>query len=501
MKKRFVKLMAAITCATILTTTSVVSFAGESSYDYIYDFWGDVQDSPDFYEVSRVFTASDLGLETNFKSPSGLYASGNSLYICDTGNNRIVEVERVSSQELKVVRIIDSFKGPVDTVTFSAPEDIAISSEGNIFITDGGNHRILKLDSELNYIMHFEKPVDNTLDPDLSFQPKKLVVDDAERVYCIATGINKGLIKYEPDGTFSGFVGATKVTYNFMDYLWKKFATQAQRAKMESFVPTEYDNIYLDHEGFIYAVTSAPDKEDIRSGDADVIRKLNLMGNDIIVRNGEWFLIGDLYFGNGGGYEGPSRLTDVTVMENDIYMVLDRNRGRVFAYDDQGNMVFAFGGNGNMDGYFRKPAGIEHIGHELYVLDNIDCAITTFVPTEFGKHVYRAIETFDEGDYETSERAWREAAKLNGNYDLAYIGIGRALLRQKRFREAMDYFELKYDYINYSKAYKQFRKEWVEENIVLIVVVILLIFLVPMGIGKVRSVKREIDEDKDGLFK
>ena len=69
-----------------------------------------------------------------------------------------------------------------------------------------------------------------------------------------------------------------------------------------------------------------------------------------------------------------------SLTENDIYVCLDRNRGRLFGYDDQGRMVFAFGGNGNMDGYFRKPVALEHIGHELYVLDTLDCAITTFVP-------------------------------------------------------------------------------------------------------------------------
>ena len=82
---------------------------------------------------------------------------------------------------------------------------------------------------------------------------------------------------------------------------------------------------------------------------------------------------------------------------------------------------------------------------------------------------------------------------LNGNYDLAYIGIGRSLLRQERYREAMDYFELKYDDENYSKAYKQYRKEWVEEHIVIIVVVVLALFLIPLSIGKVKAIKHEID--------
>ena len=38
----------------------------------------------------------------------------------------------------------------------------------------------------------------------------------------------------------------------------------------------------------------------------------------------------------------------------------------------------------------------------------------------------------------------------------------------------MDYFELKYDEDNYSKAYKQYRKQWVEDNIVVIVIVVTL---------------------------
>ena len=146
-----------------------------------------------------------------------------------------------------------------------------------------------------------------------------------------------------------------------------------------------------------------------------------------------------------------------------------------------------------MDGYFRRPVAIEHMNHDLFVLDELDCAITLFITTEFGELVYDAIEQFDAGDYESSGASWERVKALDGNYDLAYIGIGRSLLRQEKYGEAMEYFDLKYDAENYSKAYKQYRKEWVQDNIVIIVVVLLLVFLVPMGIGKIRSLKKEID--------
>ncbi len=484
----------AISAMMVMGSSLTASAANaDRSYTYNYDYWGDVQDSPDAYTVSDVFTSTDLGLDVKMKAPQGLYVKDNLVYICDTGNNRILELERVSREKFEVKRIIDSFKGNVEVTTFSGPTDIAVSEEGEFFIADKGNERILKLDSDLNYMTQFDKPVDSSLDPNASFLPTKIVIDTAGRVYCVASGINKGLIKYENDTTFSGFVGATPVTYDWADYIWKKLATQEQRAQMESFVPTEYDNAYIDHEGFIYVVTDSVEEEDLDAGEVDPIRKLNLLGNDILVRNGEWPVFGDLYFGEGGGHTGPSYFTDVTVMENDIYVVLDRNRGRLFGYDDQGRMVYAFGSNGNMDGYFNQPSALEHMGHDLLVLDSLDCSLTLFTVTEFGSLIYQAIEQFDDGDYVGSGESWQKVMDIDGNYDLAYIGIGRALLRQEQYAEAMDYFELKYDDENYSKAFKQYRKDWVEEHIVIIVILLLAVFLIPLGIGKVKSIKHEID--------
>ena len=146
-----------------------------------------------------------------------------------------------------------------------------------------------------------------------------------------------------------------------------------------------------------------------------------------------------------------------------------------------------------MDGYFRYPIAIEHMGYDLLVLDSLDCAITLFTPTEFGSLVYQAVDLFDSGLYEESGETWQKVMDINGNYDLAYIGIGRSLLRQERYHEAMEYFELKYDDENYSKAYKQYRKEWVEEHIVIIFIVVFAVLVIPLTIGKVRNIKHEID--------
>ncbi len=510
MKKIITGIAAFALAVMVFAESSLPAFAMNKSYTYNYDFWGDVQNSPDFYSVQEVYTTTELGLDKPLKNPQGMFAFGNSLYVCDTGNNRIIELERTETGELVFKRSIEEFKfNPrlvqkkegeedkevpvVEITTFNAPSDINISQDGEMFIADKGNARILKLDQDLNYLMQFNIPNDPSIEENTSFQPNKLAIDTAGRVYCVATGINKGLIKYEANGEFSQFLGATEVSYNFLEYLKKRFATQAQREKMTSFVPTEYDNIYMDYEGFVYACIGSVSEEDLKAGTVNAVRRLNMLGQDILVRNGEFPVYGDIYMGTGGGVTGPSRFIDVTAFENDVYVCLDSNRGRLFGYDDQGELVFAFGGNGNHSGYFRKPSAIEHIGTDLYVLDSLDCSITVFATTEFGDLVYNAMDQFDKGEYDASEQSWIKAKELNGNYNLAYIGIGRALLRQEKYKEAMEYFELKYDPENYSKAFKQYRKIWVEENIGMVTVALILIILVPFGIGKVRRIKREID--------
>lgn len=488
--KRIGALVAA--CFMILVSMPIQAQAAEKGYTYTFDYWGDVQFSPDAYEVATVVTGADLGLEKKMTSPQGLFVYEDYIYVCDTNNNRILELQRVDKTKVVLIREITEFTGDAEIVTFNAPTDISVT-EDYFYIADKNNGRIVKLTKDLEYVQVFTKPVDETFDQAANFLPHKLAVDSADRVYCIATNVNKGLIKYEADGTFSGYVGATPATYNFTDYIWKKIATKEQRAKMENFVPTEYDNMYMDSEGFIYVTTTNVSEQDLDSGKADPVRRLNMMGSDILIRNGNWYVIGDIHWGSAGGYSGPSLLTDVTAFDNESYSVLDKTRGRLFTYDDQGNLLFAFGGSGHSDGYFRMPVAIEHMGYDLLVLDQLNCSITIFTPTEYGNLIFQAMDLFRAGKYEESEAAWRKVISLNGNYDLAYIGIGRALLRQERYREAMDYFKLKWDADNYSKAFQQYRKIWVEENIAWIIAGLAVVIIIPLVIGKIRKIKYEID--------
>jgi tetratricopeptide (TPR) repeat protein len=262
---------------------------------------------------------------------------------------------------------------------------------------------------------------------------------------------------------------------------------------MEAFVPTEYNNIALDADGFIYATIGTFDNNS--SGSTDPVRRLNAKGNDILIRNGYYDPRGDIQYGSGGGYTGPSKFVDVAVLENECYYCLDNNRGRIFGYDFQGNMLYAFGGIGYREGSFKNPVAIEDLGDSLLILDKELGTITQMTLTEYGTLINDALNTYKKGEYDESAAYWEKVLKLNGNYDLAYIGIGRALLRQDRYEEAMNYFKLKLDYKNYSKAYKLYRKEWVEDNIGYIFAVFIAWLLFIFIKNTVKRIRREVNEE------
>ena len=467
-----------------------------TSYTYCYDYWGDVQESPDAYRIKTVIDSVSLGVENmggiKMSKPQGLYVRNNDLYIVDTSNNRILQV-RCEGLDYTLLRVIDHVDGAGKT-GFSSPYDVYVDEQDSIYVADYSNQRVVMMDKDLNLIREYLKPEDSTFDQGKDFLPKKITVDVAGRVYVLATNINKGLIKYEADGEFTGFIGANPVRVTMAEYIWKRyFMTQEQRNASTAFVPTEYENIYMDHEGFIYATTTTFSEYDLKSDVAKPIRRLNGLGTDILIKNDTYPPIGDLWWAEGDStYYGPSRMTDITVFDDDIYVALDRIRGRLFGYDSQGVMLWAFGTRGGTDGAFMRAVSLEHMGRDLLVLDEVKNSVTVFTPTEYGNTIYLANKKYHEGDYAGSAEVWQDVLKMNANYPLAFRGIARAILREDRFEEAMEYFKMAHDQESYGRVFKLYRKEWVEKNVGWLVLILAAVLVVPLILGRFRRMKWEV---------
>ena len=476
--------------ALILFPSATVK-AERSVYTYTYDYWEVERESPDAYSVQETVTGSKLGIG-DFNNPQGLYVRDNRIYVCDTGNHRIVVLERDGNNNIEVIDQIYEFSGDVELNTFSQPHDIFVTETGELYIADTNNQRVLHLSSDYKLIKVITRPTDETVDKAADFLPTKLVADKAGRCFVLARNFNKGYLQYDRDGLFIGYMGASEVRFNLTDYIWKLLSTQKQKSQMAQFVPTEYNNVAMDKDGFLYATNAIFEEYQLRNDEAKPIRKLNSMGTDILVKNGYLPPIGDQWWDTAGGVSGSSRLIDITVLDNDIYYAIDRTRGRIFGYDDQGNLLYAFGSLGNKLGYQQFPTALEHMGTDLLVLDSRNLGITFYTLTEYGKLINDAIKAYSLGQYDLSADYWREVLRLNGNYDMAYIGIGRSLLRQERYKEAMEYFEFALDRMNYCKAFQLYRKEWIEENIAWIFTSFFLIITVPIVIGKIKKIRREV---------
>ncbi|MCL1862934.1 MAG: hypothetical protein FWF78_05160 [Defluviitaleaceae bacterium] len=501
MKKFICYALVAILFVAILPTS--VFGAAARSYTYSYNEWGAPIPSPDAYRVSAYilgqhlyFNGENIGA---FHSPQDIHVHGNLLYLVDSGNHRIIIMEFFEDTTFEVIDIRTYALRNGEQTTFSNPHGIYISpweaNYGQIWLADTENHRVLHLDENwhvLNEVLHPGIYGISQLSPESDFFPTKLAVDFSGRLFVQARAVNRGFMEFDRYGVFAGYMGAPPVEITPWDQLWRFIATQEQRERRLLNVPVEYNNLSIDHEGFIFGTISQV------TDNLQPVVRLNMMGDDVLIRNGWAYPVGDLWYGQGADRSGPSEFVAVTALPNNNYVVFDRNRGRLFAYDTQGNLLYVWGGPGNREGFFTMPAALDNMGFTLFALDAGIGAnfanLTRFDLTEYGALVNDALEKYHQGLYQESYYLWHDVLRINGNFGMAYTGIARNLLRLGYYREAMELFRYQNDEINFGRAFGFYRRIWMEDNFWIFVVVIATLAIVPAVVKKILKVRREIRE-------
>lgn len=480
---------AALLAAGILAGSLAVPMTVQAAmpYDtYSYDHWGEVVKEPHTYLYTRTISEKQLGSALRY--PSDLFVTEDGLYIADTGNNRILVTDFEGKLRMELTAAAD------ESDLLSGPQGIFVTEDGHIYVADTGNSRIVEYDGNGSYIRQIGRPVTTLITEGQEYSPTKVVVDEAGRIYVIAYGINMGLVEFGASGEFQGFMGATRVSVSAFEYIWKNyFSTQAQQQRMETIIPTEYSNIFVDNEGFIYATINNLSDADIISG-ADAIRRLNPTGKDVLRRLGDFDIIGDLATTT-YGYDWSS-FVDVAATDYGCYFILDETDGKVFAYDNDGNSLFVFGRSGIREGNFQKPVAIGLGGNEqtIYVLDSVLGSVLIFDITEYGSHLLDAIRRNNLGDAEGSTREWEQVLKYNSNSELAYIGLGKTYLTEERYREAMECFELGNSKKYYSRAFAYYRKELMEKYLTGVVIGVAVLLFAVWIVKKILRCRRWVGE-------
>ena len=475
----------------ILTAACVTANAGSAYQTYVYDVYGDALYSPDAYTAINSVGSDYMGLELPIENPGDMVTDeAHNVYIADTGNNRIVVLDRYYKVNFTIAEFSND-QGVPDRLT--APQGVFVSEPNEkygklIWVCDTGSNRIVVFDEFGNFQRIVEEPESSLFDQDSVYKPVAIAVDAYNRLYVVSSTTYQGVIVMTDEGEFTGFIGAQAVSMSAWEIIWRRFQTKEQREASEQKVSTEFNNISINRgKGLVYVTTSTIEEGAVegaikgkdKKGTNSPVKLLNANGTEIMRRNGFWMPAGEIDFSSRSTDEitGVSTIIDAAVGPEDTWSIIDEKRNRIYTYDFDGNLLFAFGDNGTMLGNLGSIEAVAYQGTNMLILDKTNDNITVFQRTEYGDILLQAIAAEATQDFDLAINLWTDVLKRNSNFDSAYVGIGQAMYRNKDYANSLSYFEAAYDTDNWSNSYKEIRKEWMSTYFLLLLLIIVVVIL------------------------
>ena len=386
--------------------------------------------------------------------PQDLFVAENDdIYIADTGNNRVVHLNKAG----ELVRILDVPESPLNK-----PSGLFVTDDGKIYIADTGNKRVLLLDETGKVHQEYARPESKYIDDSFVYEPTNMIVDDRGFVYVVSRGTFQGIIQFSPEGEFYGFYGTNVTEVSLMDRIRNLFFTKEQLSRQVRLLPNPIANIAIDDTGYIYTV----------SGDAaEQIKKLNIRGEN------QWknFQYTDdvrvkfLQTSSDSASTATNNLADVSVDENGIVTVVDKTTSIVAQFDQSGEVLFYWGtpvtSGSAQKGVTKSPVAVDtNSRKEILILDDSLNLIQVLKPTEFGSLVREAFVLTERGDYGESEAYWKEVARQNALFTPAYGGLARSAFYKEDYEAARELYKRAGDEKGYSEAFWQIRLNWFQSK-------------------------------------
>ena len=500
-----------VVCMLTLVMTLLPIYASAYS-TYTYSIDGTQLSSPNAYEPQRVYDSVSTGITAlsgkRLYEPKDLVVDpdGN-IYICDGGtefvnsgsagstemieikHDRIVVLDRYFNYLYEISEFTNSM-GASDVL--NSPGGLCVT-ETKIYVADTKNARIVVFNRENggrtqpSFHSIIGAPEAEVFPAGSSYTPVAVASNDSH-VYVVSSSTYMGIISMDLKGEFQGFVGAQKVAANLLDIFWRTFQTAEQRAQSATYVSTEYNNIAIDESGFIYATTSNINEQRQQqaiesrstSGNYAPVKKLNTAGEDVMNRTGFYPPSGEVKVAKvsyDGSPTGPSKIIDVAMGPERTWSIIDRQRQRIFTYDKNGNLLFAFGDKGKQLGNLESIKAIAYQDDNMLILDiySKNPTIAMYTRTDYGDLLIKALRNDNNREYEKAVDDYEEILQRNINFDAAYIGIAKSLYRSGDYNGAMEQYSYAYNTAGYSQAFKMFRKDWVSKYIIVIPIVVVAV--------------------------
>ena len=498
-------MLAVLVFASMLT---IVSSAYTAYNSYNYNYYGEAIETPAGYTPVEVLYGTDLGIG-ELGTPVDIYVSPQEeIYILDYFGTENMARLHIFDSEFNFKMTISSLTYKGAPYTMNLPESVAVDVNGYIYICDTGNAKVLKLDKSKSgeVVQIVETPKTDMFEGE--FKPSKVAIAKNLSLYVISNSTLDGIMEFNAKGEFLRYFGAPDVQMSVADMVslaWRRvyrslFGDDVDESFV-TFVPTEFENLVVDDFGFVYSVIAA-------SGESNTnqLLKMNFLGNNILdptaqstqkISSTLSSTYGDLIRLSTAG--SGNIFVDVSVDEDGFITLLDSNLCKIFEYDSEANMVAVYGGKGKQQGLFQSPKAMAKLGKKTLVLDGYNRSVTVFELTDYGETFHNGIILYNQGLYTDAESYWDEVLKLNANCELAHIGLGKVYYQYGDYATALSHFKVSNDRMNYENAYALYREQVIADHFDLIMTVVLVIavlMLIWRFFGK--SIVEAIKEKKQG---
>ena len=455
----------------LLCYGSLSAFAADTTLpyeNYTYsESDGSVIGNPQAYIPDKVIFGNDWEIGALFE-PTDMDADSNGdLYILDAGNRRVVVLD--SDYKLQCPFYCSLEDNSVADVTQA--QGITVT-ESRVYICDTENSRILIYSKEGILQKTVNAPKSSKLGSEFVFKPTKAAVDQKGNLYVISKGTFDGVINMSESGEFFGYFASNSVTSSSWELFWRRFSTTKQRKTMVQLVPQDFSSIDIDEYGFYFITTQT-------AVDNSMVKRVNQGGIDIIRRLSNVSITGDQTKVRKGSFVGNSSFIDVTAGPQKIYACLDSTRGKIFCYNNDGYLLYSFGTLASQIGGFSKPMAVTYLDdYRIAVLDGSNSAVTVFDTTDYADAINAGITYQNNLDYESAYSMWEQVLVYNSNYQLAQNMMGYSCYNTGDYELAMNYFKSCDNLNMYSSAREALRSEWIYENIYIIVSAIVFLFVI-----------------------
>lgn len=379
------------------------------------------------------FADSAIGALNN---PEDMALDGDVVYFADSGNKRVVKSD-VKGNVLAVIG-----QGILNNPT-------GVAVDENLYVCDKADKKVYVFDKQTGTLLRqIDKP-SGPLVGDTPFVPLKIATDGRSNLYLVSEGCVSGLMQLSYDGEFLGFVGSNETQASLTSALKNLFFSKEQKSIFLA-SPRSPTNVSINRRGLLYTVTE--------SAVTNSVKKLNTLGNTIMSPS--------INYAN----------TVAVAVDDSENIFSVRRDGKIAVFDSYGDLLFSFGSQSSEErlGCLSNPVAIDVTsGGDIVVLDKNYGMAVRYERTKFASLVFKAVEYYKDGLYLEGESSWQEVLRYNSRFIVSYKALARANMKKGNYDLALEQFRLAEDKDGYSEAYWQIRNDWLQNNLIWVVCVVL----------------------------